>query len=169
MAGRLIQIDKEEVTTPVGEVVLTGINTDDVYFVTVTGVEVSTDANIRTRVAISGSADTTSNYSRAGKQFKDNTTFVNSTSTNDNQWNIHFTGGNGTGEINNFHYYVYNFNNANKHSSITVHESGLNKLQVLTGMQGAAIHTVNQANDGLSFISSAGNITAGNFVLYKVL
>lgn len=170
MAGSLVQIDKEVVTSAETEVILTGINTDDVYFVTATGIVVSADdGNIRSRVTVNGVADTTSNYDRAGKQLKGNTTFGNSIATDENQWNLHFAGGNGTGEINNFHYYVFNFNNPNKYSSITVHESGFNKLQVLTGQQGAAIHTVNQSCDGFSFIPATGNITAGNFVLYKVL
>lgn len=170
MAGSLVQIDKEVVTTATSEVILTGINTDDVYFVTATGIVVSADdGNIRSRVTLNGVADVTSNYDRAGKQFKGNTTFTNSISTNDNQWNLHFSGGNSTGEINNFHYYAFNFNNANKYSSITCHESGFNKLQVLTGQQGAGIHTVNQSCNGFSFIPATGNITAGNFVLYKVL
>jgi hypothetical protein len=171
MAGRLIQINKAEITTATSEVILNGIDSNDVYLVTATGVEVNTDGgNLVPRVTVGGVADTTANYDRAGKQFRANTTFGNSFGTNATAWNVHFAGGTVAGETNNAHYYLYNFYDLNKYSFITVHESGTDQNGAISiGMQGAGVHTVNQSCDGMSFISDAGNIDRGNFVLYKVL
>jgi len=170
MAGQLIQVATNTVTSAVSSVTLTGIDSDDVYMVAMNNiVPVNNAVNLRSRVTKSGTADTTSNYDVAGKQLKGNTTFSNSYSTNQNAWLIHFNQGNLTGEANNIIYYLYNFNSSSEYSFITFEETGFDSNPNLLGNQGGAVHTVASASDGLHFFMTAGNIASGTFTLYKVV
>ena len=166
MAGSLIKIDEEIVSSAVASVTLTGINsTYDVYMVKYNNVECDTDAQyFRIRVTKSSSADTTSNYDQAYKKLDSTTTFGNRTNTNQTYWETEALG-NSTQEQNNGVLYLFNFN-ASEYSFITVEESTFNTSQQLTGRQGGAVHTVASASDGIQFLMASGNIDSGTFTLY---
>ena len=165
----LIQVATNTVSSPTAQVTLTGIDSDDVYMVAMNNVVPETNSrNLKSRVTKSGTADTTSNYDVAGKQFRTDTTFSNSSSTNSDNWLIHFNQGNLTGEANNIIYYLYNFNSSSEYSFITFEETGFDSTPKLVGNQGGAVHTVASASDGVHFYMSAGNIASGTFTLYKV-
>ena len=168
MAGSLIKIDEEIVTSAVASVTLTGIDsTYDVYVIVAKAIEVNTNGgNIRTRVTASGTGQSGTNYDVAGKQLRTNTTFSNSFSTNQTSFAIHFAGGTATGEANNFIYYLFNFNNASEYSFITFEETGLDQNAIHIGNQGGGVHTVAQANDGMEFFSDTGSIDSGVFTMY---
>jgi len=168
MAGSLIKIDEEIVTTAVASVTLTGIDsTYDVYMVKLNNATVSANGgNIRPRVTVGGTADTTANYDIAGKQLKSNTTFGNSSNTNQTSFNCLGAGGTGTGEQSNIIMYLFNFNNASEYSFITFEEVMYDQNPFLLGNTGGGVHTVAQANDGMEFFSDAGSIDGGKFVLY---
>jgi len=71
MAGSLIKIDEEIVTSAVASVTLTGIDsTYDVYMVKYNDLEFSSDSQVYARVTESGTENTTSNYDAAQKQMK---------------------------------------------------------------------------------------------------
>jgi hypothetical protein len=170
MAGQLIQVATNTVTSAVASVTLTGIDSDDVYMVAISNVvPVNNAVNLRSRVTKSGTADTTSNYDVAGKQLRTDTTFSNSASTNANNFLIHFNQGNLTGEQINFIYYLYNFNSSSEYSFITFEEVGFNSTPFLMGNQGGGVHTVASASDGVHFEMTSGNIASGTFTLYKVV
>jgi hypothetical protein len=170
MAGKLIQVATNTVSSPVSSVTLTGIDSSDVYMIAMNNiVPVNNAVNLFVRVTKSGTPDTTSNYDVAGKQLRTDTTFSNSASTNSDKFLIHFSQGNLTGEANNIIYYLYNFNSSSEYSFITFEETGVDQNALHLGNQGGAVHTVASASDGVHFYISAGNIASGTFTLYRVV
>jgi len=172
MAGSLIKIDEEIVTSAVASVTLGGADWDssyDVYMVQYHNVQPASDnKNFFFRVTTSGTPDTTANYDEAYKILRANTTFSNQSATNLTQITVAPSLGNNTGEKANATMYLFNFNNASEYSFVTVEGNNLNLIPNNTGYQGGFVHTVTQACDGLHFyMESSININAGaRFVLY---
>ena len=171
MAGNLVQVDTETVTSAVASVTLTTINTDDVYMVAMHNVAPVTDnVYLKGRVTTGGTADSDSQYDRATKTLRANTTHGNGNEQNASEWYIQEnTNGTGTSEVCNGIIYLYNFNNSSEYSFITVEMSSVDASTNHNGSQGARVHTVDEANDGINFFFSSGNIASGTFTLYKVI
>jgi hypothetical protein len=167
MAGSLIKIDEEIVTSAVASVTLTGIDsTYDVYMVRLNNVQPDTDiVTLETRFTVSGTPDTSANYDEAFKTLRANTTFNNAFDTNGTGINLGATG-TATGEQMNALLYLFNFNNASEYSFITVEGSTLNNANILFGREGGGVLTVAQACNGIQFFFSSGNIDNGTFTLY---
>ena len=167
MSGSLIKIAETTVSSATASVTLTGIDsTYDVYMLKMNNVLPDTDTvNFRLRFTVSGSADTSSNYDRAFKNLRADTTFGNTSSTNADHINI---GGLGTtgNEMSNAILYLFNFNNASEYSFCTLEATTRNDQSHLRGFQGGAVLTVAQATDGVNFSMDSGNIDSGTFVLY---
>ena len=168
MAGQLVQVATETVSSPVSSVTLTGIDSDDVYMVAMNNVVPSNDTQlVQVRVTESGTPNSTSNYDYAYKQMKGNTTFSNGSSTNQSYWFIFSYTGTGANESTNGLMYLYNFNNASEYSFCTLEQSFTNNDSNLRGFQGGAVLTVAQSTDGINFFMSSGNIDTGStFTLY---
>ena len=168
MSGSLIKIDEEIVTTAVASVTLTGIDsTYDVYMVRYNNVTGTIDnQGFRTRVTVSGTPDTTTNYDVAYKRLRSDTTFSNISATNESSITVGIVG-TGTGEINNGVLYLFNFNNASEYSFVTMEPTILDATPTLQGNTGGFVHTVAQACNGLNFYTATGNIDVGaKFTLY---
>jgi len=170
MAGSLIKIDEQIVSSAVASVTLTGIDsTYDVYMVRLSDVIPATDdKNMIVQVTVGGTADSTSNYDHAYKQLRADTTFSNTTGTN---WtyilpilSIGNVGGEGASGV----FYLFNFANASEYSFATVETNFVDYQGNLKGMQGGFVHTVAQSCDGLKFsLESSTNFSTGSsFVLY---
>ena len=170
MAGSLIKIDEEIVTSAVASVTLTGIDsTYDVYQVVLSNIATDTDnVFLETRVTVSGTPDTSANYDIAYKKLNASSAFTNGFQTN-------LTGmlytpfdrlGTAGNENGNAIMYLFNFNNASEYSFLTVESTMRDRSAILVGEQGGAVHTVAQACDGLNFDMSSGNIASGTFTLY---
>ena len=171
MAGSLIKIDEEIVTSAVASVSLLGIDsTYDVYQVVLSNIATDTDnVFLETRVTVSGTPDTSANYDIAYQKFRTDTDFSNGYQTN-------LTGmlytpfdrlGTAGNENGNAIMYLFNFNNASEYSFLTVESTMRDRGGTLVGEQGGAVHTVAQACDGLNFDMSSGNIDTGStFTLY---
>ena len=170
MAGQLIQVATETVTSAVASVTLTGIDSDDVYMVTANNVVQSTNTgSFDIRVTKSGTNDSTSNYDSARKLLISDTTFSNQTEQNQNRWDIELIGTTSTSN-GNFIFYLYNFNSSTEYSFITIEEATFNSNSDFFGNTGGAVHTVASASDGLYFFNDASNqIESGTFTLYKVV
>lgn len=169
MAGKLVQVATSTVTSGVLSVSLTGIDSDDVYLVTVTDLVSFNDAqDLFYRVTASGVADTTANYDKASKILRTDTTFTNTSFTNGTSVSD-IRGGTGTGEKTQLLYHLYNFNNASEYSFIIQESVAFDSGGKLAGFSGGAVHTVAQANDGINFFYNAGNITGGTFTLYRIV
>jgi hypothetical protein len=170
MAGKLIQVATNTVSSAVASVTLTGIDSDDVYMVAINNYVPSTDAvDPITRVTVSGTAQSTSNYDRAIKIIKANTSFGNVGNENRSAFDVLTGAGTGTGEQNNAILYLYNFNNSSENSYIIVQNTAINASSNHFGSMGGAVYTVQEAHDGISFSLSSGNIASGTFTLYKVV
>ena len=169
MAGSLIKIDEEIVTSTTASVSLGGINWDssyDVYLFTWVGVTCSNDVDTnQIRVLKSGTADTTANYDWASKQLFASTSFVNNGVQNQTQW-FDLYQGTGTGEAQNGLMYLYNFNNASEFSFVTREQVSLSFVPQLQGVMGGGVHTVASASNGIEYKMSVGNLTGGRFTLY---
>jgi len=165
----LVQVATNTVTSAVSSVTLTGINSDDVYMVALNNVQPASDgAYLRMRFTVSASADTSSNYDRATKELRADTTFGNSAQTNADGFNF-IENGTNTSETHNNIMYLYNFNNASEYSFATFEETSFMYSETLRGRNGGGVLTETQATDGVNYFFSSGNIASGTFTLYKVI
>ena len=169
MAGSLIKIDEEIVTSAVASVTLGASNWDssyDVYVVQVINVATDTDAQgLRFRFTVSGSPDTSSNYDRAYKNLRGDSAFSNIYYTNNSYVDLGTLGTAGQ-EMCNAIQYLFNFNNASEYSFCTVEASNRNNSGHLRGFQGGGVLTVAQATNGVNYFMQSGNIASGTFKLY---
>ena len=88
MAGKLVQVATNTVTSAVASVTLTGIDSDDVYMIATFNNWKPVDDTViqRFRVTKSGTADTTSNYDSAYKELKADTSFSNGSLANNSDF-----------------------------------------------------------------------------------
>ena len=174
MAGSLIKIDEEIVTSAVASVTLGGSDWDssyDVYMVRVSNAKPVNDNQLFiTRVTkdVSGTPtpQTTANYDYAAKFLDSTTTFGNQSGTNVTYWQTHTNIGNSTSEMANGIYYLFNFNNASEYSFMTKENTDLAFTGALIGHQGGGVYTVAEAHNGITMLFGTGNISAGTFTLY---
>ena len=169
MAGKLVQVDTETVTSSTTSVKLTGINTDDVYLFTWSGVTCSNDVDTnQIRVTKSGEAQSDAEYDWASKQYFASASYVNNSVANQTALATSYQG-TGTGESQNGLMYLYDFNNASEFSWGTHEDICFSYLPRLEGNIGGFCHTVSSASDGIQYFMAVGNLTGGTFTLYKVV
>ena len=170
MAGSLIKINEAIVTSATPSVTLTGIDsTYDVYMVRYNNVRPTTDdKDLFCRVTVGGTADSSAEYDYAYKQLRADTTFQNTSYTNQTSWRLEFAIGNIAGqEMANAVMYLFNFNNASEYSFMTLEGSNRLQGQNLLAETGGGVQTESQACDGLEFFWEASSTFAeGQFVLY---
>jgi hypothetical protein len=166
----LLQVATNTVTSAVTSVTLTGINSDDVYMVAVSGATVSDPVSeIRARFTVSGTAQTTSNYDWADKFLRASASFINDYDTNQTKTRALNNTGDTGGEGSNGIFYLYNLNNASEYRFMTIENVTENGNEA-RGYQGGTVYTVAEAHNGIQFLNNgSGNITSGTFTLYKVV
>jgi len=174
MAGQLIQVETSTVTVATPSVTLTGIDSDDVYMVTVANAQPQNDnqlfiGRVTKDVAGTPTPQTTANYDEAKKFLDSTTTFGNQANTNTTYWTNHLAIGNATSESANGIYYLYNFNSSSEYSFITVEASDIAFTGFNVGYQGGGVYTVAESHNGLTMLFGTGNIVGGTFTLYKVV
>ena len=167
MAGSLIKIDEEIVTSAVPSVSLLGIDsTYDVYQVVINNVQsVNDNVGVYIRVTTGGTADSDSEYDYANRGLRADSGFDDNSATNQDKA-IFGISGTATGEIMNGIFYCFNFSNASEYSFLTQENSYRNSASVLKGDTGGVVHTVAEANDGVNIFMQSGNIASGTFTLY---
>ena len=169
MAGKLVQVSTNTVTSVVSSVTLTGINDDSVYLFTWVGVTCASDVNQnQIRITKSGTAQSDSEYDFASKQLFASTSFVDNAQVNQTSF-LDLYQGNNTGEMANGLMYLYNFNNSSEFSFVTREQVSLSFVPQLQGVMGGGVHTVASASDGVNYFMASGNLTGGTFTLYKVV
>jgi len=166
MAGSLVLVNSLTASSS-ASITLTGVDsTYDVYQVVISNVQGATDVqDVFLRFTVSGSADDSSNYSRASKELKADASFVD-VSEEDVSKDVLGDTGTGTGEKLNAVLYLFNFSNASEYSFCTYETSYLTSTPNLRGRQGGSVLKETQATDGLHFYMSSGNIDSGEFKLY---
>ena len=172
MAGSLIKIDEEIVSSAVASVTLGGANWDnsyDVYKVVVSNVVTGTDTQplIFRHLDTSNNPITNANYDVAFKVLRTDTTFENAYGTGvtfafivDNYI------GTATGEVANGVLYLFNSNNASEYTFHTVESTYRNNTGVLRGAQGGGVLDSAVATKGVSIFMASGNIASGRFSIY---
>jgi len=167
----LLQVSTNTVSSAVASVTLTGIDSDDVYMVASTNVIPSTDgADLQMRFTESGTANSTSNYDSAFKFLAANTGFTNSSSTNQNKFDISGSiGKNTAGESLSQIQYIYNANNSSEFSFFSIEQSYMFNGGNNHGNQGGGVFTSASSVDGVNFFMDTGDIDSGTFTLYKVV
>ena len=175
MAGQLVQVATETVTSAVASVTLTGINTDDVYMLAVSNcIPTTNGASGNLRVTKSGTEQSDTNYDFAFKGLRTDTTFSTLVSVGSSKWTYPIgwstrntaseAGVSGNGII-----YLYNFNSSSEYSFI-LNDTVTRYSGGTLGVQGGAVHKVASASDGVHFQWSTGNIDVGAvFTLYRVV
>ncbi len=172
MAGSLVQVATNTVTSAVASVTLTGIDSDDVYALFFHNVSFNTDArDISLRVLESGTPNTTTNYDQAYKFLRTDTTFGNTGVTNANNFDVTSAIGNDTGETGQGIIYIYNAFNSSEFTFFTLEQCQLSHTALFVGKQGGAVFTsVSQVN-GIQILGAIGSSSfrQGTFTLYKVV
>lgn len=172
MAGKIVQIATSTVTSATAGVSLTGINSDDVYMVSLLNVTPETDGKtIQVQITKSGSVDTTSNYDRGFMEIRsDSSSFQNIGTENSADVGISSLGTAGNESCQGI-FYLYNFNSSSEWSFVTLSTVIRNEVGgKCRGAKGGFVHTVASASDGIHFkMSSSTNIATGTFTLYRVV
>jgi hypothetical protein len=171
MAGSLIKIDEEIVTSAVASVELGGANWDssyDVYQVVVSNVVTETDTRslLFRHLDTSNNPITTANYDVAFKVLRTDTTFENAYGSGTFAYIVDNYIGTATGEVANAVLYLFNSNNSSEYTFHTVESTYRNQTGVLRGAQGGGVLDSAVATKGVSLFMSSGNIASGTFTLY---
>ena len=168
MAGSLVKINEEIVSSAVASVTLTGINsTYDVYLLVMNNVSPATvNADVFLRVTESGTASSDSDYDLAYKLLRTDTTFSNIGLTNQAQWGISGSLENEAGKTFNGHCYIFNANNSSEYTFITMENGYMADDGTFLGHQGGGVYTQTTTVDGVNISFDTGNIDAGTFKLY---
>jgi hypothetical protein len=168
MAGSLILIDSETVSSTTASVSLTGIDsTYNVFMVTYSNVTIDTDTKqLQFRYRNSSGDVTSANYDKARKILYANASFTNSSGTDATQFNT-VSIGTGTQEQANGLLYLFNFNNSSEYSFHTEEGSSYDYQPTLAGIQGGGCLTVAEAHTGITFfVQDSNNLESGEFKLY---
>ena len=169
MAGQLVQVATNTISSAVSSVTLTGIDDDSVYLFTWVGVTCASDVNQnQIRITKSGTAQSDSEYDFASKQLFASTSFVDNAQVNQTSF-LDLYQGNNTGEMANGLMYLYKFNNSSEFSFVTREQVSLSHVAQTQGVMGGGVHTVASASDGVNYFMASGNLTGGTFTLYKVV
>ena len=165
----LVQVATNTVTSAVSSVTLTGIDSDDVYMVAFNNVVGATNnVGLQIQLTKSGTAQSDSEYDYAYKNLRTDTTFSNTSGTNQTAISLGNTG-TATSESSQGIIYLYNFNSSSEYSFFTNETCHFNATPFLTGAQGGIVHTIASSSDGVNWKMSSGNITSGSFTMYRVI
>jgi hypothetical protein len=171
MAGALIKIDEEIVTSAVASVTLLGIDsTYDVYMVQVKNVRGSTNTELNARVTIGGTAQSgASDYAWAVKLLKSGGSFQNiSTSSDSRMFSTGYFQNSATNTTNGT-LYLFNFSSISEYAFITTEGTGYFSGSSIeaNGNQGGGVYKqTGTARDGINFYEPNGNIQSGKFTLF---
>lgn len=169
MAGQLVQVSTNTITSAVASVTLTGINTDDVYMVALNNVIGSVDNQaVRFRVSNNTSIKTT-DYGVAYTRLRTDTTFSNISATGEPSITLAGGAGINTGEHANAIMYLYNFYDSSKESMGTFEPVTFMSSARVEANTGGFVHEVAEQNNEIHFYLQSGNFTSGTFTLYRVV
>ena len=173
MAGKLIQVDTETVSSSTASVDLVGTTTDDRYMVTINNMQVqTTNTAINMRFLAGGVAQSTSNYDTTALVLRDNASFANNNLTGSyNSFFLTYIGATNVAAANyNAIINLYDMNNSSQQSFQTMETATFqNGATVLEGQQGGGTYRVAEAHNGVQIFCTSGNIEAGTFTLFKIV
>ena len=166
----LTQVSKVIVGSPQSTVILTGINDDSDYLLTVNNVFLSSATDVKMRFTEGGSGDSSSNYfTRYYVAYHDSSNGSSITSSSNNidlSQAIGTTYNNGLAMM----CYLYGFQGS-RHSTAVFRNSHRNlSLGRFSSIKGGAMLNETGAKDGVYFYCGGGsaNFSSGTFVLYRI-
>ena len=169
MAGSLIKIDEEIVTSAVASVTLGGSDWDssyDVYMVKMNNAQTVSDTAFFARFTESGTPNSLTSYDWAYKYFKADTSFANYNNSNQNYIPLTTTNESSLGNANGV-FYIFNANNSGEYTFLTGEETHIQGgTTTVRGIQGGATFKQASSVDGINIFANSGNIASGQFVLY---
>ena len=168
----LLQVATTKLETATSSVTLTGIDSDDLYLLSLNNVAPTSDNYyLKLKFTESGTANSTSNYDYAQKFIRANSSFLTLGGENSAGVNItNHTNGTGTSETTNGIFYIYNANNSSEYTFMNTLSSNRDSSGRNYGSQGGLVFTVASSVDGVNFAYNVGNIQTGSvFSLYKVV
>ena len=171
MAGKLSLVTTTTVSSDTAQVILTGIDSTNVYMLVVQGLYMdATNSDIRIRFTASGRAVTSSNYRYRHYMLKNDTS--SSGTIVDSTGNIDLSQGLGTSMNNAFNMvaYLHNFNDSSQYSYIIYENIHRNTSQGRMGsVHGGGVLQTTATHDGVQMLNIGGaNISSGVFSLYKI-
>jgi len=171
MAGSLVLIDSQTVSSAVATLDLGGADWDssyDVYKVVVNNVVPSLDQKtlLFRHLDSSNNVLSTNNYDVAFKVLRTDTSHENAYGTATWAYVVDNYIGTGTGEVANAVLYLFSSNSSNEYTYHTVESTYMNHSGVLRGAQGGGVYEVATATKGVQFFMNSGNIASGTFKLY---
>jgi len=172
----LEQISTTTISSNTADVILDGINTDNVHMLVASGITHTVDtAYLRYRVTkdVSGTTtpQTAASYDFATKVLRAQTTFQNYGQQNRNE--MYFQGaqpvGNASGEDASCVLYLFNFNNSSQYSYVNAEDIAFESTYTKpAGNVGAFRYGVTEAHNGIAIGGDATQISGGTFTLYKI-
>tara|TARA_R100001163_G_scaffold6240_1_gene7073 strand:+ start:501 stop:1028 length:528 start_codon:yes stop_codon:yes gene_type:complete len=173
MAGSLILLDEETVSSGVSSVTLGASDWDssyDVYMVTVSNMQIQTNnTQIRMRFLAGGTPQSTTNYDYAYKVLKTGGSYADDSSTQPAFILTYNGGSNLTDARFNMNAYLFNMNTAADYSYATHEVSAVkNGGTDLESKQGGGVYLVTEAHNGVEMLCYSGNIEGGEFKLYGI-
>ena len=173
MAGQLVQVATNTVSSAVSSVTLTGIDTNDVYMLAISNLTPSTiNADMKLRVTESGSASADSDYDRGAKMLRTDTTYSNLADANADGFLLSGSLNNTNGKGFNCIVYIFNAYDSSEYT-YTTHESLYmsEDLGTLLGLQGGGVYTQTTEVDGvgITMVGPTSDIQSGTLTLYRVV
>ena len=172
MAGSLVQVSTNTLTSASATASVTGISDNSVYCVTYLNFQGTTDHKYpNARFTVGGTAQTQSTYNWAGRKFKSYSSFQNSYGIGQTEMRIADENiGTATEELGHGIMYIYRAYDDSQSTFLSqknvFRDSGGNLMNIFGGFN----YTTNNSVDGISFHMESGNIDAGAvFTLYKVV
>lgn len=165
--GSYVEIDSGTASSS-SSIELTGIDTTyNVYMATWKDVAPANDnTGMYIRVTTGGTPDSDSEYDQAVYNLLSYAAFEIGYGAGSAYWNMGNIG-TGSSETQQGVAYLFNFGDASEYSFLTLEKTNMMAdPNNLYGQHGALVHTVAEANDGLSFYIASGNIASGEFRLY---
>ena len=164
------QIATHTVTSAVGTVTLTGIDSDDTYMISYTNIQGSiNDKYLYLRCQESGSDNTGNNYNYAGRKLKTYSAFQHAYGYNQSVARLTDEKiGDQDQETSNGIIYIYNANNSSEFTYWTTENVTRDGGGNLMSQTGGGAFRVASAVDGFTFFMQDGNIVSGTLTLYKV-
>jgi hypothetical protein len=169
-AGRLIQVNSYQVTAPEASLNIGGIDDNSVYMLVCNNVNVaSQNADVNMRVGTSSAEETSGVYDYVSHNLYTGGTYPTNSQGSVGYWpnvfiNMQSTLGNGNAIM-----YLHDWYDSNKYSRVifdNVHTyTGATHIY---GVQGGGIHRIAASYTDV-YLGFGGNITSGNFGLYKLI
>ena len=164
--GKLVQVATGTASAS-ANLTLTGIDTDDVYLLTLMNIVPATaNADVYLRVTESGSASSDSDYDEGYKVLRADTTFQNEGSENNDHWLLSGSMQTDTGKSCNAYVYIYNANDSSEYTYISAHSIYFHTT--ILGNVFGGLYTQTTAVDGIQVVFDTGNIASGTATLYRV-